>query len=460
MGMPLFGVIAPHPPIMVPAVGGSDANVTSSSLEALAHVRRAVNDFDPQTLVIMSPHAPGFSDAFAIDDSPRCSGSLSQFGDTTTHEWDGDSIFAQRLVAELGSRGVPTSLRSSHPRLHAGGLDHATIVPLSFLDPSHRRAIVVLSLSGLPYSEHRTVGEAVAHVASELERRTIFVASGDLSHRLTPEAPAGYSPRALELDRAIVGYVESGDLAALAHIDPALVDAGGECGLRSFVALGGYCGFGTVPSRVLSYEGPWGVGYLTAVVGAAGLASLDAPRDATPHTGLKGGEAGSEESEIVSLARAAVEAHVDSRPAPPAVLHGPEYPSTAGVFVSLHREGDLRGCIGTILPTQATLAEEVVHNAVEAAVRDPRFPPVSRGELATLDVKVDVLHSPSACTKADLDPATYGVIVTSGWRRGLLLPDLPGVDDVDTQVNIALRKAGIRDGDSCSIERFKVERYT
>jgi AmmeMemoRadiSam system protein A len=120
----------------------------------------------------------------------------------------------------------------------------------------------------------------------------------------------------------------------------------------------------------------------------------------------------------------------------------------------------LRGCIGTIQPTFPTLAEEVASNAVQAAAYDPRFPPVGEEELADLEIKVDVLHAPESCELTDLDPARYGVIVTNGRRRGLLLPDLEGVDDVSQQVSIALQKAGIAPGEGCDIERFLVDRYT
>jgi len=240
------------------------------------------------------------------------------------------------------------------------------------------------------------------------------------------------------------------------------VEAGGEWGLRSFIALGGYAGDDPVATRVLAYEGPWGVGYMTALVGQAALDACDTRHiQTTAEHGSKGGMPGPEESEIVRLARQVIEAHVSES----AAIHSPRlengtYPERAGAFVSLHRGGSLRGCIGTILPTHPTLAEEVVANAIQAASKDPRFPPVSAGELSDLDISVDVLHAPESCTIEELDPKNYGVIASSGWRRGLLLPDLEGVDDVQTQVEIAMRKAGIRLGEPCDLERFRVDRYT
>ncbi len=459
----IFGVIAPHPPIFMPGVGGAQAFVARSSLDALGVARDALASFDPETIVLMSPHAPAAADVILVDDSETFSGTLAQFGDESVYGWRGDPEFAHALLADLGRRGVEAMPRAGDSRLRAGWLDHATIVPLSFLDPDAGRQLVVLSLSFLPLATHRVVGEAVRATAQALSKRVAFIASGDCSHRLTRDAQAGYSPRGAEFDAWLQDVVARGALSELANVDPALEEAAGECGLRSFIALGGFAGPDPVPTRVLAYEGPWGVGYLTALAGEAAVNAAARPGAdwPGPAAGAKGGTAGSAESEIVALARRTIEAYVRTgdilRPEP---LAAAEYPAQAGAFVSLHRSGGLRGCIGTITPTAATLAEEVVHNAVEAASRDPRFPAVSASELDDLDIKVDVLHAPESCAVADLDPANYGVIVSSGWRRGLLLPDLEGVDDVATQVGIAMRKGGITPNESCAIERFRVDRYT
>jgi AmmeMemoRadiSam system protein A len=168
---------------------------------------------------------------------------------------------------------------------------------------------------------------------------------------------------------------------------------------------------------------------------------------------------------LVQLARKTVELFVrqERTLAPPDELT-PEMQQRAGTFVSLHdRFGELRGCIGTILPVQANVAEEIIQNAISAATRDPRFPPVRPEELDGLDVKVDVLTTPEPISgPEELDPKRYGVIVQDarGWRRGLLLPDLEGVDTVEYQVDIARRKAGIGSNEPVKLERFEVIRYT
>jgi MEMO1 family protein len=135
------------------------------------------------------------------------------------------------------------------------------------------------------------------------------------------------------------------------------------------------------------------------------------------------------------------------------------YERPAACFVTLKKRGELRGCIGTLEPAQAALGREIAHNARSSALRDPRFPPVSSDEVEALTCSVDVLAPSEPCEMADLDPAVYGVIVASGFRRGVLLPALEGIDSVEQQVGIALQKAGIPPDDSFDVRRFRVTRY-
>lgn len=171
----------------------------------------------------------------------------------------------------------------------------------------------------------------------------------------------------------------------------------------------------------------------------------------------------SEVSPHVELARAAIEAWVKER----RTLSEEERKGRPGLddkeaaaFVCLKKQGMLRGCIGTFEPSRASLADEISANAVSAASRDPRFPPVSREELAQLEISVDVLSAPEPVPDTSfLDPRKYGVIVRSGARTGLLLPDLEGVDSVEEQIDIARSKAGIGRSEPVQLYRFTVHRY-
>jgi AmmeMemoRadiSam system protein A len=198
---------------------------------------------------------------------------------------------------------------------------------------------------------------------------------------------------------------------------------------------------------VYSYEGPFGVGY-----GVALYMNLKTtmPDENLPEMDIR-----------VKLARQSIEHYLHHHTLMTVPKELPEdLTDKAGVFVSLKKKGELRGCIGTFLPMQLTEASEIIHNAVSAAVRDPRFYPVTADELKDITISVDVLGTPEAISSpSELDPKKYGVIVMSHANTGLLLPDLEGVDTVDQQISIAKQKAGIPPQVRPDLYRFTVTRY-
>ncbi len=169
-----------------------------------------------------------------------------------------------------------------------------------------------------------------------------------------------------------------------------------------------------------------------------------------------------EKSIYVRLARETIENYIKQGKiiTPPLGLPEEMINQKAGVFVSLKKKGNLRGCIGTFIPTQENIAQEIIKNAISAAVDDPRFSSVNVSELKDLSISVDVLSAPEEVKDiSQLDPKKYGVIVSSGYKKGLLLPDLEGVDTVEYQMDIAKRKAGIYPGEKVKLYRFEVKRY-
>ncbi len=164
---------------------------------------------------------------------------------------------------------------------------------------------------------------------------------------------------------------------------------------------------------------------------------------------------------LAELAKKSVETYVrDGRIIEFPSALSPDMSQKAGVFICIKKDRQLRGCIGTFVPTKDSIMSETIMNAISAATNDPRFPPVQENELEALEYTVDVLSSPERVPdQSQLDPKRYGVIVSSGKRRGLLLPDLEGVNTVEEQLNIAKMKAGIPPGEETEIYRFEVKRY-
>lgn len=443
----VFSGIAPHPPIMVPEVGREAISEVLGSIEAMAEFTRRIIDNGAQTVVLISPHAPLERNSFVAYQAPTLYGSFANFrAPETVVEFELDRKLLDTIIKTAGEDGYSVSELDERYEL-----DHGSAVPLYFLQRNGWRGrVVALGYSFLGNEDHVKFGGSIKRAIAELSVPTAFVASGDLSHRLKPEAPAGFNPIAKTFDEQVVAAIDDHSAQRIAEIDPDLRRLAGECGYRSMLVALGVTSDSTEASEVLHYEAPFGVGYLVAQLTNAQQTAEGAPGEDKCA------------ADLPALAREAVETFVrDGQQITPQVT-GDLLRARAACFVSLKtRSGDLRGCIGTIEPAKQNLAEELVANAISAATRDPRFVPVASHELQDLVYSVDVLEAPEPATFADLDPATYGVIVEdeSGLARGLLLPAIEGVDTAHKQVDIAARKAGIPPGTPLKFQRFKVTRY-
>lgn len=455
----------PHPPLIIPAVGNGREQGIQNTIDAYREVGSRIAELAPDVVVISSPHATLYRDYFHISPGTRARGSFAAFGaPQAAYEVAYDNELVDAIVRVCEEEGI--SAGTDYERDPA--LDHATMIPVHFMREAHVEApIVRVGLSGMNAGEHLRLGRAIARAAKALGRRFVFIASGDLSHKLLADGPYGFAAEGPEFDRRICADFAKGDLLDILAIDPGFAERAAECGLRSFQIMAGVLeGAAPFDSELLSYEGPFGVGYgIAAFTPKAGEAPetdlLHAWHELRAHD-LSARKAA--EDAHVRLARASLEAYVRSgtRIEPGQDLPSELLSTRAGCFVSLKVDGQLRGCIGTIEPTRASLAEEICANAISAGCADPRFSPVRADELDELVYDVDVLGAPEVARSLDeLDSARYGVIVsTRDGRRGLLLPDLEGVDSVEEQLEIAARKGGIDlVGDEVLIERFEVVRH-
>ncbi|HYO89986.1 MAG TPA: AmmeMemoRadiSam system protein A [Pyrinomonadaceae bacterium] len=447
----VFTGIAPHPPIMVPEVGQEASGEVRASIEAMRDFTHRVVESGAETVVLISPHAPLDPRAFVAYEDPQLYGDFGNFRAPATLV---EAPLDEELLDAIRRNARAHDYKVSAVRGYE--LDHGTSVPLYFLlRNGWRGRLVALGYTFLSNEDHLRFGSCVRSAIEETARPSAVVASGDLSHRLKPGAPAGFNSEAHLFDEEVVASLRACDPSRIINIDQGLRKRAGECGYRSMLIAFGAAQSAEQSCEVLSYEAPFGVGYLVAQLSRKGMIQTESQHEeaAEPEREVK--------KRITDLARRTIESYVSGEEIPKA----PEdlLPERAACFVSIKTdEGELRGCIGTIEPTQDSLAEEIIANAVSAATRDPRFPPVSADELSHLRYSVDVLYEPETATFDDLDPKLYGVIVedASGTKRGLLLPDIEGVKTASQQVEIAARKAGIRPGTPLKLARFRVERFS
>jgi AmmeMemoRadiSam system protein A len=394
---------------------------------------RRLIDAKPDVVILISPHAPRAGSAFGRADG-ALRGTLGQFGDKREIALPNDESLAQAIAEELAQRGL------SMAGFPGDNLDHGSVVPLRFLvDAGWNGPTIVLALPATPRPELKKCGEALAAGILRSRRRAALVASGDMSHALTPDSPAGYHRDGARFDAAFIEALRDGATDTLLQAGKSFRFRAAEDVVDSTVIAVAATGWRNDGRAVLACAAPFGVGYGVAVLSAA----PDPPSAA----------------DLPALARRSIAAALQKRPAD--ALAWSAGPATeaglTGVFVTLHLAGGrLRGCMGTLDPKTPNLAAETWRIAREAAFHDPRFPALRADELVDATIEVTVLDPlEDIASAAELDPRRWGVVVsTADGRRGVLLPDIPEVTSAAEQVAIACRKAKIDPDEPKRLQRF------
>ena len=453
--------MVPHPPLIIPDIGKGQERAIQDTINAFHEIARRIGMLKPETIILISPHQTMYADYFHISPGKEAKGDFGQFG--ASHigmKVFYDTEFTDKLCQLADNKNLPAGTLGQRGK----SLDHGTMVPLYFVNQYWQDyQLVRIGLSGCSLTTHYELGQAIRVTADFLNRQTVIIASGDLSHRLKEEGPYGYRKEGPEYDSRIMEVMETGAFMDLFDFSEDFCEKAGECGHRSFTIMAGTLDRTKVEAKRLSYEGPFGVGYGICCYQVCGE---DKARNFKERYEEKqrreAAQRQEKEDSYVKLARATIETYIRTGE----IINLPEslpqemYLQKAGVFVSIKKEGSLRGCIGTLAATCSSVAEEIIHNAVSASTKDPRFAPVEAAELDRLTISVDVLGEMEKIdSPAMLDVKRYGVVVTKGYRRGLLLPNLDGVDTVEEQIAIAKRKAGIGEREAVSLERFEVVRH-
>ena len=463
--MSIIGATAvPHPPIILPEIGRGEEQKITATTNAYREISRRIVELNPETIIITSPHSVMYADYFHISPGEKATGNMAQFrAGQVKLSVNYDVNLAKKITDLSTSAGIPAGTLGERNAT----LDHGTLIPLRFLEQAgldfERVKFLRIGLSGMSAAIHYKFGQMITRAADELNRRIFFVASGDLSHKLKAEGPYGFAEEGPIFDAQVMENLGKADFLKLMTLDEKICTRAAECGLRSFWIMAGALDKLNVTAQALSHEDTFGVGYgvVWLEVGEVNPAR-NFDEQLAKYKRNETLKRKAQEDDFVRLARYSLENFVRThKPAMlPKNLPAELMNRRAGAFVSLHKDGKLRGCIGTIMATRENLAEEILQNAISACSRDPRFSPVTVDELEDIEYSVDVLGEPERIFDVkELDVTRYGVIVENGGRRGLLLPDLEGVDTVTEQIAIAKRKAGIRADEKVALWRFEVIRH-
>lgn len=456
------GIMVPHPPIILPEVGQGEEKKIQNTIDAYEKAADLVAAWKPETIVLSSPHSIMYADYFHISPGRRASGSMAQFRAPQVQIGvDYDTELVKLIRSYADRKDFPAGTLGERD----ASLDHGTMIPLYFINQKYTAYhLVRVGLSGLSLAAHYRLGMLFQKAVNELGRRVVWVASGDLSHKLKEDGPYGLSADGPVYDQKIMDVMGNGDFGKLLDFSESFCDSAAECGHRSFVMMAGAFDGLSVKAERLSHEGTFGVGYGVCTYEVTGE---DEHRHFLSQWQEKEekrlAETQEHEDPYVRLARQSLTSWITKHEKTdiPEGLPKEMLTKKAGVFVSLHEDGRLRGCIGTISPVKESIAQEIIDNAISASTKDPRFQPVRSEEIPRLSISVDVLGPTEQINSTDqLDVKRYGVVVTQGYKRGLLLPNLDGVDTVEDQVAIAKQKAGIPEyDDNVQLERFEVVRH-
>lgn len=441
-------VLMCHAPIVIPAIAARQADACSATTAAMRQVARALIAHEPSLLVLISPHAPRRARSIGLTFDEVLSGDFERFGQPgIALRFEGAPAQAERIARHAGAQQVPTHVLSGQ------GLDHGSMVPLFFVhEAGYRGPLVVASLPYPGADLEAAFGAALREAAEASRQRWAILASGDMSHRLTQDAPAGFEPRAHEFDRGFARALRQANLRGAINVDPDLQELAAEDVVQSTAVAAAAVQYVARGTKVFAYEAPFGVGYLEAMLFSQN-AGVQAQPEQVPDA------SGPPPQALVDIALAAIEHALRGQPYRAPALASP-WDRPRAVFVTLRSpDGELRGCIGRTEPMALSLADEIADCAVGAATRDLRMEVVRSDELPSLRIEVSVLHPPEPVIDRDrLDPRRDGVVVELGRQRGVLLPDVEGVDSVDQQIRIALRKAGILEHHPYTLSSFRVDK--
>ena len=400
--------MVPHPPMIIPQIGRGNEKQIQETIDAYRNVAREIASLKPETIIISSPHSVMYSDYFHISPGKNANGDFSNFHarEVRFHE-NYDEELVSRICSLSDAEDFPAGTLGERDR----ALDHGTMIPLYFIRQFYSDfQLVRLGLSGLSLVDHYAFGRIIQKAVEDLDRRAVFVASGDLSHKLQSYGPYGYAKEGPQYDARVMDVCSRAAFGELLDFDESFCEKAAECGHRSFVIMAGALDGRAVDARQLSHQDVTGVGYGICSFHPTGI---DESRHFLEQNSSEPNNNASPASSdpCVQLARASLESYILSRKIIDVPQGLPEDLTArrAGAFVSIHEHGQLRGCIGTISPARSNLAEEIIFNAISASTRDPRFPPIRKEELPFLEINVDVLGEPEDIeSEDDLDVKRYG----------------------------------------------------
>ena len=456
--------IMPHPSVSIPEIAQGRENGVSVTIRGMEKIAEEIKQIAPQTIALISPHGNVFSDGLCVNTESMLTGSFAEFHQPKLRlALRGDMqkalIYCSGLrAADIDNLALDETTAKKYDITTE--LDYGALVPLYFILKKYKDfKLVHINIGYLPRAKMYQAGKILAGILGETD---VIIASGNLSHKISKDNAEYYDEICKKYDKNVFDAVENNEFLRIMTADEDMVKKAQQCAQKPLEMLSGALDGCRAEGEVYSYEAPCGVGYMTARINREKSNKenlinqyLEIKKEAV--NAIK-----TNEDEYAKLAKDTIYNYVKNGNLieVPQGLSNDLYIKQNGVFVSLKKDGKLRGCIGTVSPTKLSTAEEIINNAMEAAANDSRFDHVTEDELNSLEIFVDVLSElEDVKSKDELDIKIYGIIVEKDEMRGLMMPNIEGVESVEHQIELATGKAGIAEGEDFSLKRFTVARH-
>lgn len=427
--------IVPNSPLLLPMIHEEVHDQLQATVHAYHQAAKEIGAYHPDTIVIISTKAPGYKDYIHIAPGEQAVGNFAKYGHSEyAIAVEYDTVLVNQICSLAKRNHIPAGKRGDN----AATLDSGTMVPLFFINQyinSYR--VVRISISEVDQDQLDRLGQCISAAAEDMDRRIVVIVSGELSKRLNSDSPYGYAKEAAVFDQFILSSVKDNDLEAWNHVNSDIGKASAQTILPALQIFKGAISDTLFRSALLSYEGPFGIGWMVAAFHN---------KDQNPYCALARNallyywENGKSMTKLPKI-----DAQLKRR---------------GGVIISLYLHNELYGYAGSIHPMYPTIAQEIVHNAVTAGFRNSQKEPLTKAQLMRCDIRIYILseYEPIFFIE-DVNVKYDGLIVTGNQKQGVIFPNSAKVQTPQQLLDAALKKGGIDADEYYTIERFHLEQY-
>lgn len=454
--------VMPHPTMIIPELGDGEETKITATTSACEKVADEIGEIKPDTVIVITPHGPLFGNAVAFTNEEKIYGQIKKDDETKVFlNFDINTSLINNITTDLKKENINcVNINSKSCELYGieYELDYGTIIPMYFIDKKlSDYKIIQITCGEFSKFELYKIGMIIKKAVEESESKAVCIASGELSHRLTEDGPYGYTPEGKNFDVEIQSLLKNGDVLNIYNMDNMKIDAAGTCGMNPLYTMLGVMNGNEVKGNILSYEGPFGIGY--AVIDfSLSKTEINMYEQIINEKNKKFQNRLEDETIYAKLARESLTKFLMEgiKIEVPSYVTDEMIQNKAGVMISIMKDRKIVANSGYYLPRADNIAEEIINCAINLTSVNVNQTGFGIKDLEDIDIYVETITDVEKVSIEELNPEEYGVYVRSGMKSGMFFPRIPGVETSEQQLNAALQQGNISSFDDYIIKRFKV----